>query len=228
MFPDRFFHSKIVVVCTYVRTYFVRSHRSVRQAFRRTFYFRTMASRMALRSGDRMVSRIFKSQHHYNFIARNFSPSSVFLAESAAASTDEIKPFKWQKADAIFQKVILLDAAEIKLLGDAVNERLGNLITDEFMERMEQSAGQTASMQEEEDAPKEEAKTEFDVKLTGFDAKAKIKVIKEIRAITSLGLKEAKALVEGAPKVVKAGIKMEEAEELKKKLEDIGGTVEIV
>eukprot|EP00985_Skeletonema_marinoi_P014268 scaffold7207_cov94-Skeletonema_marinoi.AAC.1 len=63
--------------------------------------------------------------------------------------------------------------------------------------------------------------------LTGFDAKAKIKVIKEVRAITALGLKEAKDLVEGAPSTVKKDIKMEEAEELKAKLEALGATVEI-
>ena len=67
----------------------------------------------------------------------------------------------------------------------------------------------------------------FDLKLTGFDAAAKIKVIKEIRAITSLGLKEAKELVETVPSVVKKGIKKEEAEELKAKLEALGATVDI-
>jgi len=65
------------------------------------------------------------------------------------------------------------------------------------------------------------------LKLTGFDAAAKIKVIKEIRAITSLGLKEAKELVETVPSVVKKGIKKEEAEELKAKLEALGATVDI-
>ena len=72
-----------------------------------------------------------------------------------------------------------------------------------------------------------EEKTAFDLKLTGFDAKAKIKVIKEIRSITGLGLKEAKDLVEGAPATVKKEIKMEEAEEIKAKIEAVGGTVEI-
>lgn len=65
-----------------------------------------------------------------------------------------------------------------------------------------------------------EEKTSFTLKLDGFDAASKIKVIKEVRAITELGLKEAKELVEGAPCVVKPGITKEEAEELKKKLED--------
>eukprot|EP00578_Thalassiosira_sp_NH16_P006109 CAMPEP_0181117486 /NCGR_PEP_ID=MMETSP1071-20121207/22550_1 /TAXON_ID=35127 /ORGANISM="Thalassiosira sp., Strain NH16" /LENGTH=107 /DNA_ID=CAMNT_0023201881 /DNA_START=304 /DNA_END=627 /DNA_ORIENTATION=+ len=73
-----------------------------------------------------------------------------------------------------------------------------------------------------------EEKTIFDLKLTGFDAKSKIKVIKEVRAITSLGLKEAKELVEGAPTNVKKDIQKEEAEELKAKLEKVGATIEIV
>jgi large subunit ribosomal protein L7/L12 len=75
-------------------------------------------------------------------------------------------------------------------------------------------------------APAEEEKTEFDVILTG-DGGKKINVIKEVRAITGLGLGEAKALVEGAPKAVKEGIGKAEAEEIKKKIEDAGGTVEL-
>lgn len=76
------------------------------------------------------------------------------------------------------------------------------------------------------DVPKEE-KTAFEVKLTGFDAKSKIKVIKEVRSITGLGLKEAKALVEGAPQAVKANVKKEEADKLKEALEAVGATVEV-
>jgi large subunit ribosomal protein L7/L12 len=75
-------------------------------------------------------------------------------------------------------------------------------------------------------APAEEEKTEFDVILTG-DGGKKINVIKEVRAITGLGLGEAKALVEGAPKAVKEGIGKAEAEEIKKKIEEAGGTVEL-
>ncbi|MFZ5993956.1 MAG: 50S ribosomal protein L7/L12 [Thermodesulfobacteriota bacterium] len=74
-------------------------------------------------------------------------------------------------------------------------------------------------------APAEE-KTEFDVILTNAGDK-KIQVIKEVRAITGLGLKEAKDLVEGAPKPVKESVPKEEAEKLKKQLEEAGGTVEI-
>jgi large subunit ribosomal protein L7/L12 len=75
-------------------------------------------------------------------------------------------------------------------------------------------------------APAEEEKTEFDVILTG-DGGKKINVIKEVRAITQLGLGEAKALVESAPKAIKEGVSKAEAEEIKKKIEDAGGTVEL-
>ena len=75
-------------------------------------------------------------------------------------------------------------------------------------------------------APAEEEKTEFDVILTG-DGGKKINVIKEVRAITNLGLGEAKALVEGAPKPIKEGVNKEEAEKIKKQIEDAGGTVEL-
>ena len=71
-----------------------------------------------------------------------------------------------------------------------------------------------------------EEKTEFDVILTG-DGGKKINVIKEVRAITGLGLGEAKALVEGAPKPIKEGIGKDEAEKIKKQIEDAGGTVEL-
>jgi len=71
-----------------------------------------------------------------------------------------------------------------------------------------------------------EEKTEFDVVLTGAGDK-KIQVIKEVRAITSLGLKEAKALVEGTPAPIKEGVTKEEAEEIKAKIEGVGGSVEL-
>lgn len=75
-------------------------------------------------------------------------------------------------------------------------------------------------------APAAEEKTEFDVILTG-DGGKKINVIKEVRAITGLGLGEAKALVEGAPKPLKEGIGKDEAEKIKKQIEEAGGTVEL-
>jgi large subunit ribosomal protein L7/L12 len=76
------------------------------------------------------------------------------------------------------------------------------------------------------EAPKGEEKTEFNVILVATGDK-KIQVIKEVRAITNLGLKEAKDLVDGAPKPVKEGIPMKDAENIKKQLEAAGATVEI-
>ncbi|MBQ8387400.1 MAG: 50S ribosomal protein L7/L12 [Clostridia bacterium] len=75
-------------------------------------------------------------------------------------------------------------------------------------------------------APAAEEKTEFDVVLTGFGDK-KLGVIKAVREITGLGLKEAKDLVEGCPKALKEGVSKEEAEALKKQLEEAGATVEV-
>jgi large subunit ribosomal protein L7/L12 len=77
-----------------------------------------------------------------------------------------------------------------------------------------------------ETASQAEEKTEFDVILTGFGDQ-KIQVIKVVRAITGLGLKEAKDMVEGIPKPIKEGISKDEAADIKKKIEEVGGTVEI-
>lgn len=77
-------------------------------------------------------------------------------------------------------------------------------------------------------APAAEEKTEFDVVLTGFDAAKKVAVIKAVREVVSgLGLKEAKDMVEGAPKTLKEGVNKDETEEIKKKITEAGGTVEI-
>ena len=74
-------------------------------------------------------------------------------------------------------------------------------------------------------AAAEEEKTEFDVVLEPVDASAKIKAIKVVREITGLGLKEAKEMVEGAPKTLKEAVSKEEAEDVKKKFEEIGAKV---
>ena len=76
-------------------------------------------------------------------------------------------------------------------------------------------------------APAAEEKTEFDAVLTGFDAAQKIKVIKVIREVMGLGLAEAKAAVEGAPTTMKEGLSKEDAEALKKQVEEVGGKVEL-
>lgn len=99
----------------------------------------------------------------------------------------------------------------------------------EFEEKFGVSAAAPVAVAAAGAAPAAEAaeeKTEFDAILTGAGDQ-KIKVIKEVRGITSLGLKEAKALVEGAPQPIKEGVTKEEAEEIKSKIEAVGGTVEV-
>jgi large subunit ribosomal protein L7/L12 len=125
--------------------------------------------------------------------------------------------------DALFDELVeKLSALTVKQAAD-----LAKRLEDEWgveaasgggMMMMAAAPGEAAAAAEE--------KTEFDVILASAGEK-KINVIKEVRAITGLGLKEAKDLVEGAPKPVKEGVPKDEAEELKKKLEEAGATVEI-
>ncbi len=111
-------------------------------------------------------------------------------------------------------------------------DNMSVLEMSEFVKELEDKYGVTAAAPAMMVAPAAggeaaaEEKTEFDVVLTAIGDK-KIQVIKEVRAITNLGLKDAKDLVEAAPKAIKEGIKKEEAEEIKKKVEEVGGTVEI-
>ncbi|MCK5741503.1 MAG: 50S ribosomal protein L7/L12 [Chlorobi bacterium] len=109
----------------------------------------------------------------------------------------------------------LVEAAELKT---AMEEKFGVSAAAPVM-----MAGAAAPA---EGGGAEEEQTEFDVELTEFGAK-KLNVIKAVREITGLGLKEAKEVVESAPKVIKEGIQKDEAEELKKKLEEAGAKVTI-
>jgi large subunit ribosomal protein L7/L12 len=116
----------------------------------------------------------------------------------------------------------ILDAIKEKSVLE-LNE-LVKMIQDEFgVTPMAMAAPVAAAAGPAEEV---EEKTSFDVILTGFGDK-KIQVIKAVREITSLGLKEAKELVEGVPKPVKEGLNKDDAEAAKKSLEEAGGTVEI-
>jgi len=113
-------------------------------------------------------------------------------------------------------------------------EEMTVLELSELVKELEEKFGVSAaapvavsqvSAGKEQAAPVEE-KTEFNAMLTGFGDQ-KIQVIKVVRAITGLGLKEAKDLVDGVPKPIKEGVSKEEAADIKKKIEEVGGTVEI-
>ena len=120
-----------------------------------------------------------------------------------------------EKITALIEEVKALTVLELSELVKALEEEFG--VSAAAMAAP--AAGAAA-------APVEE-KTEFDVILAGFDAAAKIKVIKVVREITGLGLAEAKAVVEGTPKALKEAVSKDEAEDLKKKLEEAGAKVEI-
>jgi large subunit ribosomal protein L7/L12 len=132
---------------------------------------------------------------------------------------------------AILRKIGELKPEERKALGLEMVKGLTVLELSEWVKSMEEEFGVTAAAPvaaaaAAAPAEQKEEKTTFSVILTGAGEK-KIQVIKEVRAITSLGLKEAKDLVEGAPKAVKENVTKEEAEEIRKKIVAAGGIVEI-
>ena len=121
-----------------------------------------------------------------------------------------------EKITALIEEVKALTVLELSELVKALEEEFG--VSAAAMAAPAAGAAGAAAVEE---------KTEFDVVMTGFDAAAKIKVIKVVREITGLGLAEAKAAVEGTPKTLKEAVSKDEAEELKKKLEESGAKVEI-
>ncbi len=121
-----------------------------------------------------------------------------------------------EKITAMIEEVKALTVLELSELVKALEEEFG--VSAAAMAAP--AAGGAAAEAAEE-------KTEFDVVRAGFDAAAKIKVIKAVREITGLGLAEAKGVVEGAPKTLKEAVSKDEAEEMKKKLEEAGAKVEL-
>ena len=132
----------------------------------------------------------------------------------------------------LYQRYKMADITKDQVVDFIAN--MSVLEMSELVKEMEEKFGVSATAAavvapaagggESEAAPEE--KTEFDVILTSFGEK-KINVIKEVRSITGLGLKEAKEAVESAPKAIKEGVSKEEAEEVKKKLEEAGASTEI-
>ena len=113
-----------------------------------------------------------------------------------------------------------LKLGEVKALIEVLEDELGVSASAPVMAMAGGAAGGAAAEEAEE-------KTEFDVELTEFDAKSKVKIIKAVREITGLGLKDAKALVEGAPSILKEAVSKDAAEEINKKLTDLGAKVTV-
>ena len=120
-----------------------------------------------------------------------------------------------EKVTAMIEEIKGLTVLELSELVHALEEEFGV------------SAAAMAAPAAGAAAPAAEEKTSFDVVLAGFDAAAKIKVIKVVREITGQGLAEAKATVEGAPSTLKEGASKDDAEALKKQVEEVGGKVEL-
>ena len=143
------------------------------------------------------------------------------MAEDEAVQTEETtedsKPVS-EKVAKILDLVSELTLLEASELVSAFEEKFGVSAAA--------PVGAVAAMPVAAGAVPEEEKTEFDVVLSSF-GEQKIQVIKVVRAITSLGLKEAKELVEGAPKPVKEAVPKEEADKIKAQLEEVGATVEL-
>ena len=121
-----------------------------------------------------------------------------------------------EKITALIEEVKGLTVLELSELVHALEEEFG--VSAAAMAAPAAGAGAAAAVEE---------KTEFDVVMTGFDAAAKIKVIKVVREITGQGLAEAKATVEGVPSTLKEAVSKDEAENLKKQLEEAGAKVEL-
>lgn len=144
---------------------------------------------------------------------------SAKAAETVAPENEVAKSSGNPKLDAIIESIEKLTVLELSKLVKALEEKFGVTAQAQVV------AAGPVSAAPSEAAPVEE-KTEFNVILAVAGAK-KIQVIKVVRELTSLGLKEAKDLVDTAPKPVKESVSKEEAESIKAKLEEVGATVEI-
>ena len=125
------------------------------------------------------------------------------------------------KTDEILELIKGMTILELKDLNDRIKEEFGVTAMAPMMAAPAAGGGGAAAA-----APAEEEKTEFNVVLKDFGAN-KINVIKAVREVTSLGLKEAKDLVEAAPSTIKEGVSKEEGETIKKKFEEAGAKVEV-
>ena len=165
--------------------------------------------------------------------SRTFASEATKPAETEAAVTtpQQELTFSTPRVKELFERMTKLDKEEVSLLGEIILEDLDLTIEpDEFYYYGigNSGGGGKGGGAAAVEAVEEVKKDKFDLKLLGFDAKSKIKVIKEVRSLTGLGLKEAKELVESAPKTIQKDLKQENAEELMEKLKAVGAEVELV
>lgn len=161
------------------------------------------------------------SGYGYRYFADVASDSTIVITK------DNESTLSSPKLDALYGEITKLSEEDVNILGALVIQVLGRKIfPGEFGGRGLE--GLPVNFEGEQGTEEEvEVKTKFGVKLVGYDASAKIKVIKEVRAIAALGLKEAKDLVESIPKFIVKDLSSDKAEELKAQLEAVGAQIEI-
>lgn len=156
-------------------------------------------------------------------------------SNSTTTSSPSSVPFHYPRAQDLFQRITatLHTVEEVRKLQQEMYILLGRPLRDNefyydgFGPRRNKGGQSASGAESTEAAAAVEVRTTFDVRLVGFDATAKIKVIKEIRSLAGLGLKEAKELVESAPCTIQKGVKTEAAEEIMAKLVAIGAQMEL-
>jgi large subunit ribosomal protein L7/L12 len=212
---------------------------------------RIAGGRTAVRNGSRIGIRPINVEasackKHYGVTlqrpyVRSFSSSNEEVAKKEGSDDSNIKGvsveaaelvFSTPRVKALYEQMVQLDREEVAMVGKILMETLDMKIEeDEFyfygIGRYGGGGGKGGAAAAEE-VVEEVKKDKFDIRLTGFDDTSKIKVIKEVRSLTGLGLKEAKDLVESAPKIIQKGIKAADAEELKAKLEAVGAQIELL
>jgi len=197
---------------------------------------------------DLKLSQLFGQYNCSSLIKTSFKASQAFHSTVANAKSSQqdfedgaIPRIDWYavgedgeppatpRARAVAEEILKLSMDEIDQLQRLYRMRIG--LTQEQIESIfvpvGVPTGTATDSQPEAQQEVQEEKTQFDIKVTSFDAKSKIKVIKEVRSITGLGLKEAKEIVENLPKKIKEGLKKEEADELIEKLKAAGAEVEL-
>jgi len=177
--------------------------------------------------------RSFQAYLHQSSAESSSSSLATFSSTPNTAADGKEVPFLTPRVEDLYKRITLLDKEEVYKVGEAVLDIIEKPVTpgNEFYYNgfgLEGDDSGTGSVSEGQEEVQEAVKDVFDLKLAGFDAKGKIKVIKEVRALLGLGLKEAKEMVEGAPKVIQKNLKKEAAEEIKGKLEAVGAKIELV
>mmetsp|Transcript_23433 Transcript_23433/g.30425 ORF Transcript_23433/g.30425 Transcript_23433/m.30425 type:complete len:179 (-) Transcript_23433:280-816(-) len=177
-----------------------------------------------------MISRLLLRQSYPSVVlgkTRAMRLRSVPLVSSNAAFVRSLSSTS-PKIEALCDDVCKLNVIELAEFLELFKEKAGLKDSDLMGAAPVAVAAPVGAVSTEEAAaPPKEEKEFFDIKLTGYDDKAKIKIIKEIRGLTGLGLKEAKEVVEGVPSVFMKEIKKEEADEIVKKITELGGKIEL-